>query len=647
MTPGEMEDAYWARFPGTRGRLVAAWLADDDPAVVAAPDDWTRRGLTLGELAEAILRGASVAHARVAELRELIEAVCGVPVERVDELQEEMRRVVEGRVVRNDVTRSGGWHDVAEWVRQNVDAERSSVGVVELVGGEVQSAVCLGLYVACALSVSSAFIRGGLFDDANFVGYARFSTSHFREDARFARVIFGSHARFNRVNFVAQASFHRTEFSKSAWFARARFHVSALFHWTTFAEQVDFNSATFCGETWFYRVRFDRLARFAETRFSGSVWFNGVSFESSVWFSHALFDAYVDFHDTSFGLEAAFENALFDRGLWGDFRLCDVRSARVYEGRWGWRRFVRRVLNPWVGVSRVGRLRFLAGTSLAGVLVVPLPASGWAVLHEVLAGVSVPEEGGGWWAVVVRFLKAYVEPEALPLTLVLVFLAAACVALGQLVYQLFCPGRVQERDEDAFVAWFLERYKGDGIDRDDGLRRACDALKDRSRRFGWVGADANLVRHHGDVVWVPGSDSLAWYEDVDFGAKLRALEARSESEALIEPVSEEEWADARREAERRPDGYVSGGERARVAMEEGARAEYWLMAREGVFAGFAGFVLYFVGLGLLLWVLGLQAMYVLEAARVSLWWLWGAVIAGGLWAVAALVAWVVGVAREG
>jgi len=87
MTPEEMEEAYWARFPGTRDRLVDAWLADDDPAVVASGGDWTRRGLTLGELAEACLRGASVAHARVAELGDLIRAVCAVPMERVDELQ--------------------------------------------------------------------------------------------------------------------------------------------------------------------------------------------------------------------------------------------------------------------------------------------------------------------------------------------------------------------------------------------------------------------------------------------------------------------------------------------------------------------------------------------------------------------------------
>jgi hypothetical protein len=179
-----------------------------------------------------------------------------------------------------------------------------------------------------------------------------------------------------------------------------------------------------------------------------------------------------------------------------------------------------------------------------------------------------------------RVSKTRLDPR-LPLSWSLAFFAALSVALAHLLYQVKGPELVKNSGPDAFAAEVLAGYRGKAPDRRDRLERAALGLDARSelapRYF-----HPRLVSRHKQTYWLPGRAD--WYKDPPPGPNL-------------------------------PDR--KGSERARVAIEEGARAEYDVVARQGPGWACLTLCLYVVGGILVAWIIIRQTLAVGTASG---WW---------------------------
>ena len=124
------------------------------------------------------------------------------------------------------------------------------------------------------------------------------------------------------------------------------------------------------------------------------------------------------------------------------------------------------------------------------------------------------------------------------------------VVAAHLVYQIAVPGLVREKSRDDLIRERREAFQEDRPDRDDLLRRAFDALAGIAKRMPFD-RHRNFTRRHGDVVWLPSDLKFLFFTP---------LAAQGDASPSPAPV---------------PDG-----ERMRVVIDEGARAEYDLSPRE-------------------------------------------------------------------
>lgn len=549
---------------------------------------------------------------------------------------------------------------VRRWVSDGADTERPEREKPTVL--RLRHAVVLeagdfgGLDIGLTLRLGARFHAAADFRYARFHADANFREACFHADAVFAGVRFHADADFSGASFHADAGFSGARFHANAGFCRVRFHAHARF-W----------QARFHADAHFDQARFHAAAGFRQARFHGGARFDGANFHADAGFSEARFHAAAFFHGARFHSEAA---------LFGDLRRADVRAAKVvptieYDPDLAVRRRIVRSLRrapgrAWQGVRRlldgvrwtllrsIGELSFLARLSVFALILVPPLASGWPAiragivgynhalddasarfheaaeaLHEAAGKVGAIEpvenavrdleESARDWSV--RFEGMTTDKLDLPWSLALAFFAAAFLTLGQLVYQMRAPSTVRKRDEDEFIEWMHERYGDQKTDSEDGLRRACEWLAaaakvDRRRH-------ANLVEHHKETVWVPPKERLDWFEDVEFTRADVDLPGPDE-EAPAEPRgdADDEAAETLtrlpEEAESaRPEGYLPAAVRRRIAIEEGARAEYFMASRENRVGAWFCFVFYLIGMAALLGILYVQGMHVARAAG---WW---------------------------
>ncbi len=287
----------------------------------------------------------------------------------------------------------------------------------------------------------------------------------------------------------------------------------------------------------------------------------------------------------------------------------------------------------WQTVRGLGQLQILNRVSLIALIAVPVIVACWPAVralagayHRALgesyaamdrllleiarAASSVPLTDGARERVLdateeasaistawqVRLTEIVNEGPYIGDTLALVFVAAALVTLGLLVYQVWGAEDVRNYDRDKFIDRAHQRYPEKASDVNDGLRRAIERLeqiaKSRSDRH------PNLVRHHGDTIWIPPRDRIDWFEDEKPPANASTDTCPHEMDR----------------SERAPLSIVPGAERRRITIEEGAKAEYWLKSRKSIGLAWVSFLFYLIGIGCLLWVLVIQAKRVAEAA---------------------------------
>ena len=184
------------------------WGYEHQPFVKIGTDEKELR-----DLADAIARGASIAHAEIADLCALIEAV-------------QSHSNVTLRPPK-DVDATG-------------DASEGTPTALVIHGGQVVTCHCSNLDIRVALTAATFFGKEARFDGATFGVLAHFIEATFGERANFIEAIFGE-----------GADFGRTTFGERARFARAIFGVGADFRRATFGDQADFTRATFGDRTSF------------------------------------------------------------------------------------------------------------------------------------------------------------------------------------------------------------------------------------------------------------------------------------------------------------------------------------------------------------------------------------------------------------
>jgi hypothetical protein len=423
--------------------------------------------------------------------------------------------------------------------------------------------------------VGCAFGDRANFGGSTFGDVASFQGSMFGDDAWFASSTFGLCASFSRSIFGKRAMFDNSTFGYMSMFHRSTFGDEASFHGSMFGGQMSFDGSTFGDEASFRGSMFGDQAWFQKSTFGDGAKFAFSTFGDRAWFADATFGDHATFQGARFGDRAGFPAARF-RGRLDTFLLTWGNKPTA----------IRRVLD-WNLVRSLGALPVLARISYLSLLVVPLLAGSW---NAVAAYFDLTTPMSPAWAVA--------------------FFAALFITLGHLVYTITAPQVVREKSRDDLVAQRLGQW-ANATDREqrDLLQRACDAIQAVARLRPWD-RNPNLVRRHGEVVWIPGSlDELDkvkdWEEERREEIDADVIERRPENKEIEEQI-------------RRPLEAVrprfSHEELLQIVIDEGAKAEFDAAARESLGSCAISAFLYLVATLLVFWLTVSQTFAVLAAA---------------------------------
>lgn len=517
------------------------------------------------------------------------------------------------------------------------------------------------------------------FNGTIFRGRAEFTRTNFGADASFAGASFSRYARFTEASFGADGWFHNVNFGGTAVFAWADFRRKAVFDEASFDGDAWFHGTCFDGPAWFHATRFkDMVLGDLRRCFLRTVSF-GVQAKHAQQAKQREIELWLHVFNQAPARSPDGHTRRIAQTLQWVRRLLRAAEPVIWHHLLGhWRQLAQRSRAfGWNVVRSLGQLQILNRVSLVALIAVPVVVAFWPAVRA-LAGayhrhvaeshaamdrllleikraageedaplspevqqriLEATERAGrtlGEWQV--ELLGIVSESPHIGATLALVFFAAVFVTLGQLIYQVFAPEEVRKHDEDEFIDLAHQRYPESAADRDDGLRRAIEHLETIAKRR--PDRHPNLVVHHGDTIWIPPRDRIDWFGDlppkgesgddtpgasdasVDEGVPVGAgaadgesADSRAQQEQEIEPTRG--LGSKRTASSNSGMGIVPGAERRRITIEEGARAEYWLKSRERLSAALASFGLYLIGIGCLLWILGIQAHRVGHAAG---WW---------------------------
>lgn len=422
----------------------------------------------LRALAGAIVRGASIAHAEIADLRALIEAVQEHP----------------------NVTLCPPKAKDTEAISDANEVEPTRLVIH---AGCIDICDCSELDIRVRLTAATSFGDEATFREATFGERASFDGAIFGEKASFVGARFGERVSFENVGFGEQASFVGAIFcelanfrgasfgeqarvaSEAVYRERTRFDATffrqqAIFDSVTFGSWADFESATFCMQVSFKRATFGERASFRGARVRKQASFNRATFGGQANFALATFGRKADFAEAKlpradfFGAvmcQANFQLAEIDgidvsradlvgvRGLFGPHRATAssqlinehfVQLARFHR-KWDW--------IPWTLLRVIGALR-LFGISYGSIIVIVIYVK-LAKWYNTSFAVQVREdaqrkidEGIDWrWREILANLPDLPVPGHLANQLIMILV----LAIGATFYQLFCPDLVKEATE--------------------------------------------------------------------------------------------------------------------------------------------------------------------------------------------------------
>ncbi|MBO6739065.1 MAG: pentapeptide repeat-containing protein, partial [Phycisphaerales bacterium] len=514
---------------------------------------------------------------------------------------------------------------------------------VALRGCLIATADLSGLDITCTLMCRSRFAGFAWFENARFAGDAWFENARFAGDAWFENARFAGGAWFDDARFGGGAGFSGARFDGVAWFGDARFGGGAWF-----------GGARFGGDAGFGGARFARGAGFGGARFGGGAWFGGARFRGDAGFGGTVFLTGAHFAEAIINAHA---------GVTGDARHIDARAIilesvypaanttqipRLRDRVLAWAGALCRGLKtqrvPWTSVRAISEFSILSRISVLALILVPPIASAWPAIRAGIVGynesvedasrrfvdaseslrdaaagleghervgelVSGVERSIGAWSD--RFGRMTIDSQDLPLSLAITFFAAALVTGGRFIYQMRAPDRIKQHSEEDFVEWMHTRYDDEAPDRDDGLRRACESLRAIAKQL--PERHANFVQHHEETIWIPPKEHIEWFTDLELPPPEPDSED-SETQDLDSGEASERTQPEKSKTPRYPEGYLPAPERARIAIEEGATAEYLLRSRENPISALMCFIMYASAMVLLIWILAIQGLSVLRAS---------------------------------
>lgn len=605
-----------------------------------------------------VVAGKPIEHMEIADLRALIEAVQAHPEAKLapmrgegasQENEQECGPVAcldvrVGRVLRSDL--SGLCIRIRLTIATTLHADASFAGAT---------------FEDRASLDGTTFRHWAWFDGAAFKAFVSFSRATFSAGISFDGTLFENSVYFDSATFANTSSFEGAQFWGMASFTHTFFATQASFKLATFIGPTLFDYATFTRKATFEGVSFSNLASFRGTLFARRSRFGDTFFHQGVVGDlravnasdarAALMDArrrhspwiivgaWQERESRLASLIAAHQETPWEKhdpvpGVF--YRACRAVARPVVilrelwplhrENKAFWR-VLRQMIRSrliygavgWNLVRALGRLSILNRVSLVALIAVPVLAAAYGAAQKIVTapnGASAPV-----W--IKWFARAVGGSPHLSETLALTFFASVLVTIGLLIYQAFAPDTIKQRDEDEHVRDLETRYSDENPSlRGDGLRRSIERLEDQAKVR--PNRHPSFVKHHGDMIWIPPRDKPEWFKDDDleeapFRARVREA-LREARDRLGQPADDASLDEAMKKLDIIPpkqrSGFVPGAERARICIEEGARAEYWLKAHEKIGWAWMSLVCYLLGIAILLVILFIQCRSVARAA----WW---------------------------
>lgn len=311
-------------------------------------------------LADAVVRGASIAYCVIEDLKALVDAVQGHP---------------KATLGRTDENESGHLSQLGVFDADGAGTQNDPTAVVihgcVIESCKMRPTASERIEIGCILEFQARFVTDAWYRDVNFAEYVSFSNARFAADAIFGHARFAAHTTFRGARFTADAWFEETHFGASTCFANTSFaHILSLnqaqfagdaeFDKAQFAENAWFEATYFAAEALFSRVKFDSEARFEGARFADNATFGyaifhsiacfeNTHFESDAWFGGTQFNNYASFWTASFAADVLFNASrfngpisfvdtvfnrrlIFSHATFGPFAKLAIRSIVVHAG---------------------------------------------------------------------------------------------------------------------------------------------------------------------------------------------------------------------------------------------------------------------------------------------------------------------------
>lgn len=275
------------------------WQYNHEPFVpiYEASDSRREQLRKLNRVVKALLAGASLCHAIIPDLRELMEAMLRKDERFVWRLQGPLR---DAQARRTSWYRRYYDHPTAFVVDNKVPTSRSLIAH----GGRIERCECTSLNTKrLAVKLACDFGHRANFDHARISDHATFSNAHFGDSTSFYRATFGECVSFRSTSLGHHANFSHATFGDQAFFGSA-----------TLGDRISFRGVAFGNRSKFSQAIFGDHASFEHATLGDHAIFGAVTFGDRASFKSATLGEHAGFGNATLGDYANFENANFSDG---------------------------------------------------------------------------------------------------------------------------------------------------------------------------------------------------------------------------------------------------------------------------------------------------------------------------------------------
>lgn len=521
------------------------------------------------------------------------------------------------------------------------------------------------------IAVGTRFEEGVSFEDTLFESLADFRGVILDNLVSFQSTKFPNGAVFVRARIGPGSSFSRSVFGLLANFTAATLGNNVEFERTSFADIAIFNEARFGDQSSFRDAIFGTSASFVLASFRDGTCFDFASFADKAAFTGATFGAKASFQGVTFTPFVSFDNARF--GPAGGLDGVVVRSIKPVASAWGdrfaaWCDAPRRwfvVNTSWNFVRTAGESAILNRVSMLALIIVPLVAGAWPAVRAVVHGyaLGLGEAQGAYESARANLLleasrmtarlpvspaadvpaivgrldeqvssiaahlqEAATGPVSLSISWGLLFFGALAVVLGRTVYGWAAPEYVRARGRNDTILADAETFRAAKDQRRDLILRAITRLQQAAFELPEVRHPC-FVSRHGRAVLVPANMEQFDQLKTEFEQHLENREIAESDPSLEDSL--------------RPPPAHTPEEIEILLIEEGAGAEYDVLARRSSVRMNIATFLYAAGLYCIAWLITHQATGIVKQIWGGEYWpdYWGhvGIVLAGVWIVWSII----------